>query len=283
MNKLTPTQPIDYLLIGHLCKDLTPQGEMLGGTVSYAALTARALGLRVGIVSAFNGAENLHTPLNGIPIVNLGRAKTTTFENVETPQGRRQRLHQRGAEITLDAVPKAWRRAKIIHLAPIIDELPSALTSGFAPTLLGVTPQGWMRTWDNEGNVSPKKWSQAEASLNHVGAAVLSLEDVEEDDELIEALSLACRVLVITEGAEGARLYWNQDLRRFPAPTVKYEDSTGAGDIFAATFFIRLLQTRDPWEAARFATCLASQSVQRRGMESIPTAEEIQHCQMEVL
>lgn len=283
MPNLAPTQPIDYLLIGHLSKDLTPQGEKLGGTVSYAALTARALGLRVGIVSAFDENDLPRDLLDGIPIINTPNSPTSIFENITTPQGREQRLHQRGAEISLDAVPQAWRRATIIHLAPVIDEVAPTLPSGFSPTLLGVTSQGWMRAWDNEGNISPKRWSQAEASLNHVGAAVCSLEDVEEDEALIETMSLACRVLVITEAEAGARLYWNQDLRRFPAPNVNFVDSTGAGDIFATIFFIRLLQTRDPWEAARFATCLASQSVQRRGMESIPTTEEIQHCQMEVL
>jgi sugar/nucleoside kinase (ribokinase family) len=60
-------------------------------------------------------------------------------------------------------------------------------------------------------------------------------------------------------------------------------DATGAGDIFAAAFFVRLNQTRDPWEAARFATCLAAQSVTRVGLNGIPTREEIESCLMEVL
>ena len=37
----------DYLLIGHIAHDVTPQGPRLGGTVSYGAYTAVALGLRV--------------------------------------------------------------------------------------------------------------------------------------------------------------------------------------------------------------------------------------------
>ncbi|MBT7782972.1 MAG: ribokinase, partial [Anaerolineae bacterium] len=179
--------------------------------------------------------------------------------------------------------PEKWRRSAIIHLAPIAQEITSQLPAGFSPALLGLTPQGWLRGWDSEGRVSPRKWLDAEASLNRAGAVVFSVEDVEGDEELIEELSLACRVLALTEGDEGARLYWNNDLRRFSAPEEKVVDSTGAGDIFATAFFIRLHSTRDPWEAARFATCLASKSVARRGLESIPTYEEIQFCQMEVL
>jgi len=44
---------IDYLAIGHLVKDLTPAGPVIGGTVSFASLTARALGYRPGIFTAF--------------------------------------------------------------------------------------------------------------------------------------------------------------------------------------------------------------------------------------
>jgi len=111
---------------------------------------------------------------------------------------------------------------------------------------------------------------------------VLSIEDVAGDDERIEFMAAHTRILVVTEAASGARLYWHGDQRRFRAPVMQEVDATGAGDIFAAAFFIRLLATRDPWEAARFATQLSAYSVTRPGLESIPTAEEIQACMVEV-
>lgn len=64
---------------------------------------------------------------------------------------------------------------------------------------------------------------------------------------------------------------------------MKEVDATGAGDIYAAAFFTRLYATRDPWEAARFATQLSAYSVTRTGLESIPTTAEIQECMVEVL
>ena len=72
-------------------------------------------------------------------------------------------------------------------------------------------------------------------------------------------------------------------MRKFRAPTVKEVDPTGAGDVFAAAFFIRLYQTRDPWEAARFATQLASISVTRPGISGIPTPSEVKANLIEVL
>lgn len=276
---------IDYITIGHFSKDLLSDGGyLLGGTAAYAALTAHALGLRVGILTSFPAEElnSLNLPPE-IQIVNIPAEAATTFENIETPNGRKQRIHAQAAQIDFDQIPVEWRKTPIIHLGPVAQEMPSQLPSGIAPSLLGLTPQGWMRRWETDGNISPSKWSEMEASLNQAGAVVLSVEDVQSDEELIEEMYLSSRVLAITEGAEGARLYWNGDQRRFRAPSVKLVDSTGAGDIFAAAFFTRLYQTRDPWEAARFGVCLASQSVTRRGMASIPTKEEIQTCQMEVL
>ena len=46
MGALLPVEPIDYLIIGHISQDITPSGIQLGGTAAYAALTARACGLR---------------------------------------------------------------------------------------------------------------------------------------------------------------------------------------------------------------------------------------------
>jgi sugar/nucleoside kinase (ribokinase family) len=71
-------------------------------------------------------------------------------------------------------------------------------------------------------------------------------------------------------------------MRRFRAPKVKVVEATGAGDVFAASFFIRLYQTRDPWEAARFAVRMSAISVTRVGLEGVPTPDEVQDCLMEV-
>jgi sugar/nucleoside kinase (ribokinase family) len=128
-----------------------------------------------------------------------------------------------------------------------------------------------------------RNWENAESALGRAHAIVISREDVNGDDEMIEHIAHQTRLLAVTEGASGCVLYWNGDRRRFNAPQVDEVDATGAGDIFAAAFFIRLLNTRDPWEAARFATLLASHSVTRVGLEGIPNAREIEASLMEIL
>jgi sugar/nucleoside kinase (ribokinase family) len=125
-------------------------------------------------------------------------------------------------------------------------------------------------------------WPEASFVLQHAGAAVISLDDVNGDEKVIEEMASSCRVLAVTEGNQGSRVFWSGDVRRFRAPHVEDVDSVGAGDIYAAAFFIRLYSTRDPWEAGRFATLLAACSVTRPYFSGIPTAEEIQSVSIEV-
>jgi len=279
--KLINIKPIDYLIIGHLACDLTPAGPRLGGTAAYSGLTARALGLEVGVVTAWGGEFPLDA-LDGIQVLTVPAEKSTTFENVYTHSGRVQYLHARAPELDFQMVPPEWRHAAIIHLGPIAQEIQPVANGTLSPSLLGLTPQGWLRCWDGNGRVKPCAWPGAQEALTNAGAVIISVDDVDKDEDQIEAMALACRVLVVTEGPAGARLYWNGDLRRFRAPELEEIDATGAGDIFAAAFFTRLHVTRDPWEAARFATCVASLSVARRGLEGVPIVEEIQACLVEV-
>ncbi len=282
MLHMVSLEPVDYLVIGHITTDLTPSGPALGGSAVYSALTARALGLRVGIVT-MRGDEIPLDGLEGIPVVSGEAEASTTFENIYTPSGRIQYIRRVAPKINFAIVPEAWKRAKIIHIAPVAQEVEPVLPAEFRPSLLGLTPQGWMRAWDESGLVHPCAWEGAESALQGAGAVVFSVEDVGSNEETIEQYAHSGRLLAVTEGIAGARVFWHGDSRRFRAPKVEEVDATGAGDVFAAAFFVRLLNTRDPWESARFANQIAAISVQRRGTAGIPTYDEIQRCLMEVL
>lgn len=281
MSALAPLEPVDYLVIGHVTEDLTPEGPRLGGTTTFSALTARALGLRVGVVTAVSEGTSLEV-LDGVSIVSIPSSHTTTFENIYLDGARKQIIHHPAARISFEAIPDAWRDSPIIHLGPVAQELDSQLPKYFSASMIGITPQGWMRGWDGSGHVIPCKWESAESLLPQASAVVISRDDAGGDEEWIEAMAHQTRVLAVTEGAAGSVLYWHGDRRRFHAPDVKEVDATGAGDIYAAAFFIRLFRTRDPWEAARFATQLAARSVARIGLDGIPTQTEINECLMEV-
>ena len=284
MKLSAPIEPIDYLVIGHITQDLTPAGPILGGTVAYAALTAQALGVRVGIVTACNADLSI-AELNGIPVVIKPSVNTSTFENIQTPEGRIQYLHHRADDIDLDCVPHVWRQTPIVHLGPLTNEVDRSMVAAFPNSQVSMTPQGWMRKWDDKKRISFQPWPDDEAMqyLPKAAAAVMSVEDVEGNEKRIEEIASNIRILAVTEGAAGARLYWNGDMRRFRPPKMVEVDPLGAGDIFAAAFQYRLHGTQNPWEAARFATQLASFSVTRRGLSGVPTPAEVDACHIEIL
>jgi sugar/nucleoside kinase (ribokinase family) len=281
MMTLTALEPVDYLIIGHLTCDLSPEGTRLGGTAAYAALTARALGLRVGVVTSW-GAELPIGPMVSIPIASFPAEQSTVFENISTPDGRVQYIRNVAPSLDLYMVPEPWRSAPIVHLGPVAQEVEPGLVRNFPTALIGVTPQGWLRGWNKDGLIYSTEWPEASFVLQRAGATVLSIEDVDSDEARIEEMAASCHILAVTEASAGARVYWNGDVRRFRALDVPELDPTGAGDIFAAVFFTRLYTTRDPWEAGRVATQLSSISITRPGLSGIPTADEIQECLVEV-
>ena len=273
--------PIDYLVIGHIAKDQFPEGDAIGGTAAYAGRTAQAHGLSVGVLTSCAGDVNL-SPLNGMDIHNVSSTATTTFENHYTAQGREQFLRSRAEPIHAAAVPEKWQQTPLVHLGPIANEVNPELIGCFTDAFIGMTPQGWLRRWNEDGKIHLLNWEIVRDILPLADAVVLSLEDLDNVPQTVPAVAENCRLLVVTDGPNGAWVHFKGQRRHFPAPRMVEVDPTGAGDIFAAAFFIHVQRHRDPWEAARLATELASKSVMRTGIESSPSREEVRALQAEV-
>ena len=271
---------LDYFVIGHITHDIHVGGYTIGGTVAYSAMCARALGRKSAILTA--GAKG-KTPqeLDGIQIKWKNSENTTTFENFETEGGRKQILHTIAYPILPEDVPLDWRKSSIVHLGPIANEVDSGMVDIFPSAFIGLTPQGWMRTRDENNVVHFHEWEHADFLLKRANAVVLSIEDVRGDEEIIQSYANKTNVFAVTEGSNGARVYWNGDVRHFSAPKVSVLDHTGAGDICATAFFDKLEKTSDPWESAKIAVKMASRSVTREGLAGIPTAREISAFQIE--
>ncbi|WP_082390102.1 PfkB family carbohydrate kinase [Ornatilinea apprima] len=282
IKSLESPSPVDYVLLGHITQDITPKGMILGGTATYAGLTARALGLRVGVVTAISTSVDL-SALHGLSISNLPTKVSTVFENVQTPSGRAQTLHSQAAIIHPQHVPPAWRTAPIIHFGPVAQEIDPQIFDLFPRSFIGLTPQGWLRAWQEDGAVFYQPHPQIQSIYRRSSCVIISIEDVQRDESAIEEIHGLTSVLVVTEANAGCRVYWNGDVRRFRAPVVNEVDATGAGDIFAAAFFFRMATTRDPWIAAEFATKIAARSVTRRLLNSPPTPQEVQESLIEII
>ena len=263
-------QVFDYLAIGHIACDLTPTGEVTGGTVAFSGATARALGCRTAILTSaapdFDFEKD--AALTGLEVHRLPASQSTTFKNVYRHGARTQYLYGRARPLSCEHVPQGWEHTPIVHLAPIAAELDPSLVYHFGNSLIGLTPQGWLRTWDAEGRVHAQFWEEAQDVMPLAAAVVLSDEDL-ADRTWLDRFRRWAPLLVLTQGAAGCTVFMGDEERRFPAPEVEEVNPTGAGDVFAAAFFIRLYQTKgNPWEAARFANKIAAQSVMGNDLAS---------------
>lgn len=267
--------PIDYLIVGHLSRDQTPQGYRLGGTAAYSGLTARALGVRVGLVTAAGPDIDTH-PLRRLKVHSVDSPESTSYINDYSSGERELRLLSRALDLDLDNVPKDWRQPRILHLGPIADEIDPQLAQAFPRAKVLLTPQGWLRSWDAEGRVRRKSAQDVFGMLPRADIAVLSEEDIDASQEWIDHLAEKYPLFVLTAAERGARVFQRGKATHVPAPEAETVDPVGAGDIFASAFVIRYDETNDPLEAARFANQLATRSVEREGLESVPTEEDIE-------
>ncbi|OAG28180.1 PfkB family carbohydrate kinase [Thermodesulfatator autotrophicus] len=265
-----------YLLLGHLTRDLYPGYFLYGGAVLYGGLLARRFGFETWIVTA-SAEEDLKHIFPELKFYNFKARETTIFENIETPSGRRQKVYARAPAIPLKKVPRALRRAEIVHVAPIIDEVNPAELSLFETKFLVSNPQGWFREVLPSGEVRPKRpevhfWP-------YFKALVVSEEDLKACQDILPLIRKKTENLVVTMGKAGAKLYTENEEYFSKAPFVpKVVDTTGAGDVFATAFFAMLYVSGKPKVALEFAMCLAAISVTRRGLASVPTLTEISRC-----
>lgn len=227
----------------------------------YSARVAQALGARTAVLTSIGPGFELEPVLPGVAFECVPAERTTTFENVYTPAGRQQTVHAVAKTMTASDVPEAWQRASIVHLGPIVHEIDEGMVRLFSNSLVGVTPQGWFRRWGEDGRVSVGDWPGMAEVLPLAAAVIVSPEDLPYAELLDEIRELA-PVVVLTQQAGGCKVFYRNEMREVPAPAVEEVNPTGAGDVFAAAFFIRLYQTKgNPWSAAEFANGMAAHSV----------------------
>lgn len=262
---------IDFVTVGHVTLDDTPTGRRPGGAAYYAAWTAHRLGLRPGLLTSF-GPD---IPAAGLPpnvaLHTVPSSRSTMYEIDEPGAQRRLRLLGRAADLEESALPADWRRAPIVLLCPVANEVDPALARAFPEASLGVAPQGWMRRREAGGEIAWQPWEDAETVLDHVQVLAMSDEDIApcRDDAMdwVERVPVAA----ITHGRRGATVFVNGEPYHVAADIAAEVDATGAGDVFAATLLIEYHRSGDAWESAALATCAAAACVEAPGPVAIPS------------
>jgi len=269
-NRIAP----EFLVVGHVTQDQYPDGFRIGGTATFAAVTAARLGRRAAVLTRAGPDLKLEDQLPGVEVLHLPSPLTTTFENVYGPEGRQQIIHAVADPLLCTDLPSEWQQTPIVLLGPLAREIDPEMVTCF-DGLVGVTPQGWMREWDEQGRVSSTLWDSAASVLPKADVLVLSQEDLGGDITPLQEYIRLCRTVVLTTGWQGATVFAGGEKHEIPARLTQEIDPTGAGDVFTAAFMIRVEETGDPLLAARFANVVASFSVEQVGLRGIPSRRQV--------
>ena len=265
-----------FLAIGHITRDLRGQTHTIGGAVSYAALTASRLGMDAAVLTSV-AKEDLQAArdLTGARVVSGPSPVTTVFENLYEGDDRKQRIHTMADPVSPGGLPEGWQGCPVVLLAPVAGEVDPSFAALFPRSLLGVSPQGWMRRWDSEGWVDRKCWS-GRGVIDRADVVVVSEADF-SSGRLPPSWLKDRAIVVLTHGRDGATVVHGGRRLRVPPYPAQEVDPTGAGDVFAAAYLISYYEyeSGDSLGSALFASCAASLSVESPRLRGIPTRERV--------
>ena len=232
----------DLLAIGHVARDLVGDRAVPGGAVTYAAHTARALGLTAAIVTSARPGDLEPAPGVAAHVVPV-TCHHHLPQRLTAPAAASRPSRPSQAPSARTTCPSNGATPPTSSSAPS----PARSTTrspGSSPSSVVVAAlQGWLRQWDDAGVVSPRPWDGRDVLPARRRRRSLSSRTPTTPAKLTAGRSIA-PVLIVTLGDRGARLHtcgeWH-DIPPFPA---RETDPTGAGDVFAAAYAIRL--PRDP-------------------------------------
>jgi sugar/nucleoside kinase (ribokinase family) len=267
-----------YTTVGHVTVDVLDDGSRRpGGTAFYSALQAARLGLRTLIVTRGrpDEIERLLAPYSHELDVRVHQAEhTTTLITAGAGAERRQRLLAWAGPID----EQLELDTDILHLAPVARESPSSWRG--AAAFVGLTPQGLARGWSSGGQesepaavVSAPVEPAAVAVARRCHAIVLSQIERASCAPLIDAGAESGAVLAITAGEQPTELLVpGRPPLELDVPAIEQPvEDLGAGDVFAAAFFVALAERASPAHAARFANAAAAVRMSGAGADAIGT------------
>jgi hypothetical protein len=275
---VTPALQSDYTAVGHLTLDVFEDGSRRpGGTVLYGALQAARLGLRAHIVTQGvpSEMEQLLAPYAGeLELTVIPAASTTTLRTSGSGLARRQTVLAWAGPIErplrLDT--------RILHLAPVARELSGDWRADGA--FVGLTPQGLVRRWtatDPEATLADAGDGDV-ALAARCDALVVGEQERSACAQLIAAVRARDGIVAVTAGGDPCTILAPGSEPRTLHLAVLADpcDDLGAGDVFAAAFFVSLAEGRAPEAAAVFASAAARVRLQGAGPQAIGDRDRIE-------
>ncbi|MEM3526167.1 MAG: PfkB family carbohydrate kinase, partial [Candidatus Jordarchaeaceae archaeon] len=212
---------------------------------------------------------------------------TTNFELLYLREGRQLRLVARCEPILLEDIPKSFLEADSLLVSPIAGEISLDFMKKISrktDSILAIDTQGFVRKFDEQGNVYFDTWTEGEQILPLVDIVKFSRREAlmaTDCENIYEAaqkvLNLGPEIVIITLGEEGVLISGKENFSITPKTNQeRVVETTGAGDIFFGVFLLEYSLTNDVKNAGKIATIAASKSTERRGMSRFVTRDQIE-------
>jgi pfkB family carbohydrate kinase len=267
----------DYTTVGHVAADVLPDGSSrAGGGAFYSALQAARLGLRTLVITrgVEREIEELLAPYRGELEVEVEPAPESTRLTIQPRGGeRRQRVLAWAGMMRAPSVDTS-----ILHLAPVAQESEGNWSG--AANFVGLTPQGLVRTWTARNpQIRPVRLRESRLP-ERCDAIVISESERASCARLLRTASPLRpeAVVAITAQARATELRLPGGATRHisvPQPA-EVVDDIGAGDVFAAAFFIALREGSAPEQAASFANAAAAVRIAGGGAGAVGDRAAVQ-------
>jgi 1D-myo-inositol 3-kinase len=271
----------DYTTVGHVTADVLPDGTRRpGGSAFYSALQASRLGQRALIITrgAVREIEELLAPYRSeLELVILPAPQTTTLQSTAHGAVGAQRVLAWAGPMAEDLTVDTG----ILHLAPVARETPRRWAG--PAELVGLTPQGLVREWDRDGGRIGHVPLQPAQLPEHWDAIVISEAERASCEWLFcgaprsgerdggRVARAGGGVVAVTNAAAPTAIHARDGaIAWVQVPTIEdFRDDVGAGDVFAAAFFVALREGLPAPYAASFANAAAAVRIGGTGASAI--------------
>jgi sugar/nucleoside kinase (ribokinase family) len=209
------------------------------------------------------------------------------MENRSTSSGRVQLVGQASDPLPVGALPVAWRQAEAVLLAPVAGELSAGWAEALPRrALVALAWQGLFRRLV-PGRALQRLPLRPGPLIARADVALVSANDLLADASALAAvLSRPGQQLVVSHGDRGAlhceRTARGLRWRRVPPIAARETlDSTGAGDVFLAAWFVAMLASRAAGQPAdetaplAVAAAAASLSVTGSGLAGLADVRQV--------
>lgn len=268
---------MNFVVLGDVCIDKNSiEGKFYkkaGGPPVFISQFLEKQGQSVTVISSYGKDFEPYKESLSLYPKGPNLERTLAYENIVINEERTQKCHYYKQDLLVKADNKMssiLATANCVFVAPLTpflsyEYLKEVVDKINKKTLLILLPQGYFRNFDNNDNVTIRKFKEADKIIPLFDFMILSSEDFPDIEKLSKNWTQKFKTkIIITKAQLGADLISNGRIENFSTQKVekeKIKDSTGAGDIFTAAFGYHFLKNKVLNKSIQFANIMARKRV----------------------